>query len=410
MNIRVLTMDEFNDFASKHPLQSYYQSLNYAKLQAEQGYEYEFIGYCENQTVLAASLILSKKIKNITYGYAPRGFLVDYTNPFFLKTFTDQLVEYYKQKGYAFIKINPEIAIGKLNPKTKNIEYNINYQIINNLLSCGYKKLKNNLNFESILPRFTCVLPLDNYSLNNVSKNTRNKIKKGLRKGLVLEPADKFGIDIFFKMIEERVPRDRFYYNDKFNIFNQDDSIDLFLVSIDYTSFLINSQQLYEKELINNERLNAKIAVKSSSNNINQKMNSDRRILIYKKEVTEATKKVKENDKYFIAGALVIKYDNRIKIDIAGFDPEFKDFAPNYFLYHAILEHYKGQYKYADLNGVSGNFNKSSDYYGLTRFKLGFNADVYEYIGEFDLPIDQAKYDYLIRSGKLAKEFNKDKA
>ena len=373
MNIRVLTMDEFNDFASKHPLQSYYQSLNYAKLQAEQGYEYEFVGYCENQTVLAASLILSKKVKNITYGYAPRGFLVDYTNPFFLKTFTDQLREYYKQKGYAFIKINPEIAIGKLNPKTQNIEYNINYQIINNLLNCGYKKLKSNLNFESVLPRFMSVLPLNNYSLSNVSKNTRNKIKKGLRKGLVLEPADKFGIDIFFKMIEKKVPRDRFYYNDKFNIFNQDDSIDLFLVSIDYTTFLINSQQLYEKELDNNEKLNTKIAVKNNSNLINRKINSDKRILIYKNEITEATKKIKENDKYFIAGALVIKYDNRIKIDIAGFDPEFKDFAPNYFLYHTIFEHYKNTYKYADLNGVSGNFNKNSDFYGLTRFKLFTN-------------------------------------
>ena len=82
-----------------------------------------------------------------------------------------------------------------------------------------------------------------------MSKNTRNKVNKAIRKGLTLEPADKFGINIFYKLIEERVPKNQYYYNDKFNIFNQDDSIDLFLVSIDYTKYLLNSQKLYEKEV-----------------------------------------------------------------------------------------------------------------------------------------------------------------
>lgn len=401
-------MDEFNSFVSKHPLRSYYQSLNYAKLQAEEGYEYEFIGYCEHTTILAAALILTKKIKNLTYGYAPRGFLVDYTNVYFLKNFTEQIKEYYRKKGLVFIKINPEIAIGKLNPQTFNIEYNTNYNIINNLINCGYRKLKNNLDFESILPRFNAILPLQDYNINKVNKNTRNKINKGIRKGLAIEIADKYGINIFYKLIEQNVFKDNFYYIDKFNIFNQDDSIDLFLVSIDYNKYLINSEKLYEKELNTNHYLNEKISQKSYPNLINRKINSDQQILTYKNEIVEATQKVKENDKYFIAGALVIKYDNRIKIDVSGFNSEFNSFAPNYFLYHSIFEYYKNDYKYAELNGVSGNFNKDSKYYGLTKFKMGFKSDIYEYIGEFDLVIDPIKYEFLIKSGRMAKEFDKD--
>ncbi len=409
MNIRPLTIDEFNAFVKNHPLRSYYQSLNYAKLQAEQGYEYEFIGYCENSSILAASLILYKKIKNTYYGYAPRGFLIDYTNLFFLKNFTLQLTAYYKKRNFAFIKINPEIAIASLNPQTKNFEYNSNYGIIENLLKCGYKKLKSNLNFETLLPRFTAILPFANFSLANVTKNTRNKIKKGIRKGLKLEPADKFGIELFYNLVADKVDKDRFYYNDKFNIFNQEDAIDLFLVSIDYKEFLLNSQALYEQELLKNNELAEKISAKNESNRINKKMNSDKQLLILKNEIAEASKKINDNSlKEYIAAATVIKYDNRIKIDVTGFNPQYKKFAPNYFLHYAILEYYKNDYKYAELNGVSGNLAKDSEYYGLTRFKMGFKPTIYEYIGEFDLPIDNLKYQLLLKSGALAKEFDKE--
>ena len=38
---------------------------------------------------------------------------------------------------------------------------------------------------------------------------------------------------------------------------------------------------------------------------------------------------------------------------------------------------------------------------------MGFNPDVYEYIGEFDLVINDKEYNKLLKSGLLAKEFNK---
>ena len=38
--------------------------------------------------------------------------------------------------------------------------------------------------------------------------------------------------------------------------------------------------------------------------------------------------------------------------------------------------------------------SKNSPYYGLNQFKLGFKPALFEYIGEFDLPIDKNKYNY----------------
>lgn len=406
MNIRELSFEEFHNFASNHVLGSFYQSLNYALLKAEQGYEYEFVGYCENTNILAAAMILYKKINNVYYGYAPRGFLIDYTNEAFLKTFTEQIVRYYRERDFAFIKINPEIAIGQLNKKTKNFEYNANYSIIDILVRCGYTKLKSNLNFEALLPRFNAILPLEGFNIDKLSKNTRNKVKKGIRKGLVLELADKFGIDIFYDLIKDKISKDANYYKDEFNIFNKDDSIDLFLVSIDFKRYMLNAQKIYNDELNNNAILNEKIANDNSAKLINAKMNSDRAILAYKNDIAEATKFINSDEKLYLAGALVIKYDNRISIEVTGFDKEYKRYVPNYFLHFAILNYYKDHFKYANLNGVSGDL-QNEDYKGLNRFKFGFNPDIYEYIGEFDLVIDEKMYTFLAKNGYLAKEFNK---
>ena len=60
-----------------------------------------------------------------------------------------------------------------------------------------------------------------------------------------------------------------------------------------------------------------------------------------------------------------------------------------------------------DIGGVSGDFNKDSIYHGLNRFKCGFNPHIYEFIGEFDLLINERRYNKLWNSGKLALELNK---
>ena len=147
---------------------------------------------------------------------------------------------------------------------------------------------------------------------------------------------------------------------------------------------------------------------KANTNIINAKMNSDKSLLSYKNDIAEASKYLNENIDTYVAGAMVIKYDNRITIQISGFDKELKRYAANYFLYFAILAHYRGKYKYADLNGIVADFDKDNPYHGLNRFKLGFNPDVYEYIGEFDLVINESVYNHLLKSGILAKELNKE--
>ena len=408
MVIKEISVDEFQEFVNSSPLGTYYQTRSYAILIGNYGYDYDFIGFInEYNQIKAASLILIKKEKSIKYGYAPRGFILDYFNQELLSSFTEELIKYYRKKHICFIKINPEIAISEVDPKTGVKTYNWNYDIKEILENNGYYKLKDNLYFESILPRFQAVVSLKTFNEDALTKNCRNKIKKGIHKGLHIELSEKSGIDILQRFIEKKKHTNPFYYKDYYNIFHREGMIDLFLVSIDSGEYLINSRKLYEEELERNAILNEELKRKSNKKIINKKMNSDRKLLAYKNDIQEATELNKIKDKIYIAGALVIKYKNRVHILISGYDTKYKNFAPNYFLHYQIMEYYKKEFDYIDLNGMTGDFTKENPYNGLNQFKLGFKPKIYEYIGEYDLPILPAKYKKQRLNGNLAKIFNK---
>ena len=90
MHIIELSIDKFNDYQAKHQLSNLYQTINYGMFMAENGYDYDLIGYVDdNNDIYAASLILIKPIGiKCFYGYAPRGFLIDYTNYELVSLFT----------------------------------------------------------------------------------------------------------------------------------------------------------------------------------------------------------------------------------------------------------------------------------------------------------------------------------
>ncbi|MGN1379423.1 MAG: lipid II:glycine glycyltransferase FemX [Bacilli bacterium] len=409
MYIKTLTIKEFQDYSQNSKYNNFHQSINYAFLKSEERYEYELIGYVDNENIYAAALVLVQLLDGYLYAYVPEGFLIDYYNYELLENFTNDLYKWYKKDGITFIRINPRIPIAKVNLNTLNPIYNNNYKLIDSLKKCGYIKIDDSLYFDSILPRFDAIIDLDDFNIMKINKNTRNKIKKSIRKGLYFEKSNSQSMDILYNFIKNKIHKDMFHYSDYYNIFSKDNAIDYFLVSIDNEKLILNSQKAYEKELEKNEMLSQKILKLPSNKNINKKMNSDKALLSYKNDIAIANKYVLRNEKKYIAGALVIKYGNTITILISGYDKKFKDYAPNYYLYYNILMNYKNEYKYACLNGVSGDFSKDNKYYGLNKFKIGFNPDIYEYIGEFDLVLNKINYYFLNKKNLIEKEFKKSK-
>ena len=156
VKLKNLSIFEFNNFSYNHPLGSYHQTSSYALFASEQGYDYDLLGFVDNDgKIYAASLILSKKIGSFNrYGYAPKGFLIDYYDYNLIKEFISALKKYYYKKNFAFIKLNPEIQVGTVDYKKKVVHYNSNQVIEKTLVNLGFRKLKDNGRFETKIPRF----------------------------------------------------------------------------------------------------------------------------------------------------------------------------------------------------------------------------------------------------------------
>ena len=406
-----LTDKEFDKFAINHMLASYNESSYYATLMSKNGYEKKYIAYKDKHgEIKAATLLLIKRIKKLfKYAYAPKGFLIDYNNDKLLKDFTEKIKEYAKKEKLVFIKINPEIPIYRYNKEYKKRKLS-NYNLINKLEDLGYIRLKENIYFESMIPRFNAILDLNNYSEKNFSKTNKNKVNNAIRKGLEIEVSnDESKIKDLYSFIEHKKKRRvLIYYKNYFSLFNKDNYADIFLVKINYQKYLENSKNLLEQEEETNNILTEKLFKNNSEENIKQKMDSDRKIQSYRNDVINATYNINKDPNKYIAGAFCIRYLNHVHIVISGFNEIYGHLNPNYFLHNEIFKYYKDKYDYIDLNGITGDFTESNPYKGLNRFKIGFNPYIYEFIGEFDLIINQKIYDLLLSTSLLEKEFKKD--
>lgn len=412
MRIVELTNIQFDEFAKFHPLNNYCQTSKYALVMSEYGYNYEYIGFVDDfNNIKAASLILTKRITSRTkYGYAPKGFLINYYDQQLLRDFLICLRRYYKKRNFVFIKFNPEIIIGETS-KDRNFQmnYNGNVRLIDELKAINVKRRLELQEFDLMQPRFNAYINLNNYSLSKLNRNYRKKIKHGINKGLSLCLGGPKDIDILYGFIKDNTKRPISYYRNIYNVFNRDNSIDLVMVKVDYQKYLENVRDMYEKEQINNDKWNMIIQTDPRRKNLNAKMDSDKKLQGYKEEIIKATQGLKKNKIEYIAAALVIKHFNRVSIFISGFSKEHAHLNPNHFLYYSILERYKPYFNFCDMNGVSGNFTNTSAYKGLNDFKIKFNPTIYEFIGEFDLIVSDNIFKKLIKTSFIEDEFNKHK-
>ena len=409
MKLKDLSIFEFDEYAKNHPLGSYHQTSNYALLASEEGYDYDLVGMVDdNNDIVAASLIIYKKINFFNrYGYAPKGFLVDYYNPTIIKEFTKLLKKRYYNKNFSFIKINPEISIGTIDFKQETVKYNENKMIEATLIGLGFKKLRDNKLFEAKFPKFNVILPLKTATISSFDKRTRNKIRKSMRNGLDFVKGDRESIDIVFNFIKNKKKKTINHYYNYFNAFSKNDSMDIFLVKMSFEESLIRAREAYEEEAYINSEIVDKLMQDPSQENLKAKMESDKNLESIRNNIADITRRLTDKKEEYIAGAITIRYKNRVSILISGFNQQYKSYNPNYFLHYNLINYYKDNFDFLDLNGITGDFSDTNPYKGLNEFKRGFNPIGSEYIGEFDFIVNEGLYQNLENSGALAKEFQR---
>ena len=280
MVIKEISKSEFDSFSKNHVLGSFFQSSTYGTLLGKYGYTDMYVGGYKNDKLVCAFMMLTKSISiNVKYGYSPRGFLLDYFDNELLTDFSLSIKKYFSKKGFAFIKINPIITLNIVNSDGTKMLNSLSNKLVVDLENLGYKKLKDNVYFESMLPKYNPIVNLKNFKYELLDSKLQNKISKISTKGLNLIKGDFYNLNSLYELTKRKDDITSDFYKTMYKLFDEKNMIDLFLVEVDYHEYLLNLQDDYQTEATINEKINRIFQMKPSDKNIyNEKMISDRKL------------------------------------------------------------------------------------------------------------------------------------
>lgn len=404
MKIVTLNRNQFDHFASRHRYRNFYQTSAYAKSMLRFGYNVHFLGFVnEKNSLVGATFIAYKEVfMSNKIAYAPRGILFDFSDSAKVRSMVEKLKQVLGKQGFMLLRMDPYIPIS-IRSNDGNI-ININNEeniILENLATAGFQYKGKNLYFENEKPRWEALVLLNKPTqmiFESFDKRTRNKIRKATNSGLEVYKDSTQNIKNLYTFIRQSEKKPLSYYQELCKNFQ--DNIEIYYARINSESFVINSQKMYEQEIQNNEQLAEQIQSydindKERMNILNKKMESDKLMTVYKNHMLMATELLKKHPEgIIVGGALVINYDNAAHILVEGFDEEYSSLNANYLIKWQIISNYNNRrFKYVNLGGVVGNFKEEeNEYSGLNEAKLGFNPVVSEYIGEFDVILNNFTY------------------
>lgn len=415
MKIISMNEQEFDKYAQNHMYKNYYQTSSYGRVMQQEGFKVIYIGITDDLNMLiGAALIIYKDIfMNKKIAYAPRGILFNYNN----KNLTEELVitlkQFLSKQNIILLKMDPYIpaTIRNKKGKTTNMNKNIN-NIMLNLKEAGFSYKGQNKFFENELSRYESIVLLKNRTIKdiyiNFSKRTKHKINKAANSGIKIITDEKKDINILDNFCKNNnIQKYNNYYKYIINNFSQ--KANLYYAVLDTNVFVSVSKNIYEKEMDKNDILSKKIQNLQISNSkkqklLNRKIESDKLLNTYKDQLIKATELLEQNPKSIILGAAItLEYDNSIYLFDDFYTAKFNNLNANYLIRWYIINDAKNKnYKFFNMNAMTGEFIKQNPYSNLNENKLGFGCIPIEYIGEFELIIDNFNY-------KLYQSFSKDK-
>lgn len=396
--IEELTEKEFNEFAINHPLSIFFQSSYWGKLKKITGWNYYLVGIKQDQKIIAATLLLRKKIPvfNHYIYYAPRGFLMDYKNEELVKQFVKEIKKFIKQKKGIFVKINPCVIYQERDINGEIVEKGENNERIVELLQqlgfihTGFTKAYG----QDLEPRWISVLDLKDKTEESILKDMRSTTRWGInnsyKHGLKLVEIDQSRLNEFKRLMEhtgERrgfVDRSEAYYEKMYEVFSKDDKIKIMLVELDVNEYLYNlNNQRQENLLKQAEAKNKPDSAKAKR--ILKELQSQFESLEKRIQNLELLKE-KKGKKLVIAGGLFMTFGKQVVSLFGASYKEYMKFNGQFFLNFKMIKYALNHgYERYNFYGITGDFSEDSEMFGLFDFKRGFNAKVEELIGEFTL-------------------------
>ncbi len=412
----ILEKDEYQAFVSAHDQADFLNSTLAGNKFKLDGCNVHYVGIKDDDKIIAAAMIAGYKVKYFGYYYyAPRGFVMDYKDQEVVKMMTEKTKAYLKKHHGLYLKINPNVEYQDHDKDGNVIGSFKNDDILKILKDYGYihKGLTKGYDLQEQC-RWVSIIDLKEKTEDEVFKNfasqTRNDIKTADKYAVKVRELKKDELSILYDM-EERASeyhhfkaRSLAYFEEVFDAYG--DHIKALYAYLDIEE--------YHKRLLE-EKAKEEAKMLSLQDDLIKTPNSSKkqRLLKATKEYYDAlVKKIANFDdlkKEFgkelpLASAMFMKYGKEVTYLFSGSEHKYRVYRGSYAIqWHMIKEAIAEGYERYNMYGISGNFNKDEDGYGVFDFKRGFDAKVVELIGDFILAIDPVRF-YIYQKIKAIKD------
>ena len=407
LKLKNIEKEKFDEYIKNHPTKSHFlQSSSWGEFcKVKKNLTPYYLGLVnEEDEIVGATLLLQKHLPmNYSYFYAPRGFVIDYNKKEILKTMTNKVVEFAKSKKAIFVKIDPDLIYKSYNYLNEENELNNNIdEIFKSLKELGWKHLGFTKNFETMQPRYTFRIDL-NQDLETIeehfSKTTKQRIAKSLKLETEVEIGTKKDVKEFYNLMMLTESRKDFvsynedYYETLYEIFNgsKNSKATLFLGKINFNKTI----QALEKQL---KRINDQISIMPIDNLSKSAKSKLTELQKQRKNIAEEIEKYKSyRTKYgttvTLSAHMIIEYGDKAWVLYAGNHNDLSETYVNYNTYYEHIKYCKEKgLKIYDQFGTIGDLSKDNPRLGLHEFKKKFGGDYVEFLGEFDFVTNKLMY------------------
>lgn len=343
MTFEEITAEEFRDYLAKSPYKSFMQTPEIARYRERNGWTAYYLAAKDHDGVRAASMLVAKPtfMGKSTF-IAPGGPLLDLENHTLTDFFIKNLKQYIKTHNGYLLQISPYYEIRELDRHGDPVPDGFNHQsAIKKLQSLGFIK-QNHPSQPEIMYALDINGQTPEELMQNFKSNTRGHIRKAEKMGVTIRELKKTELGIFKKITESTSIRRDFedkpleYYENMYDLF----------VPRKEAMFLL--AELREQE---------------------------------------------ESSRLPLSAAMFILYGSEVVYLFSGSDERYmRDYNAQYAIQWYMIKYAaKHRFKRYNFYGIHGLPNKDTKD-GVYEFKKGFGGQVLEYIGTWELPIDQKFY------------------
>lgn len=398
MHFCTLKAEEFNEAVRHLPCQNFHQTANWAKLKSYTGWIAHYVALKDDDKIVAASVLLAKKtpLFNSFLFYAPRGFLIDFSNAILLKEFTEKVIAYVKENHGFELLIDPYLEYRHRDINGDLIDDGFdNQKVVDELLALGFHHNNGfNLYNENLQPRWLYVLELKDKDEKELIKDFKSEVKRRIKK------KDFFKIDcrelkedeihLYKEVMQHTADRRGFldrsekYYEHMYETMHEDGILRYFVAEIDFEKTLANIKLACDTSKNKLAELKAKETQFTKTKN--EIKEEEIRLASYQKSYDTIAKYADgKKGKHVISGVTLLTYGDEAVQLLAGNYDEFEILYSSTILISELIKMIKkeGISRY-NFYGITGDFSKDNPLLGLYTFKKSFGGHVVELIGEFE--------------------------